>query len=77
MQTFLLVLVDHDKKVFSVEGPMYDEKPWSDALVAAQEEGRSVTCFKPSPRATREMIVKSMKTEFGYRETRLVLSPDL
>jgi hypothetical protein len=77
MQSFLLVLVDHDKKVFSIEGPMDDDKLWADALVAAQERGRSVTFFRPSQRASREMVVESVKTEIGYRQTRLVLSPDL
>ena len=77
MQSFLLVLVDHDKKAFSIEGPMNDDKPWTDALVAAQEKGRSVTFFRPSQRASREIVVESVKTEFGYRETKLVLRPDL
>ena len=77
MQSFLLVLVDHDKKVFSIEGPMEDDKLWADALAAAQEKGRSVTFFKSSQRASREMVVESVKTEFGYRETKLVLRPDL
>lgn len=77
MQSFLLVILDHDTKGFSIEGPMDDDKPWTDALIAAQEEGRSVTFFKPSHRATREMLVEKMKAEFDYRESKLILSPNL
>ena len=77
MQSFLLVIVDHDKKVFAIEGPMDDDKPWTDALIDAQDEGRSVTFFKPSHRATREMVAEKMKAEFGYKESKLVLNPVL
>jgi hypothetical protein len=41
---FYLVIVDHDKGVFAVEGPMADDTLWTDAVCRAQEEGRNVRC---------------------------------
>lgn len=44
---FLLLVVDHDKKEFTVEGPMTDDTKWNDAVVAAQDTGRQVNCHTP------------------------------
>jgi hypothetical protein len=37
-----LVVVDDDRKQFTVEGPLTDERPWNVAITAAQQEGRKV-----------------------------------
>lgn len=42
---FLLVVVDHDKKTYSVHGPMKDDTAWNEAVCAAQDAGRYVQCF--------------------------------
>jgi hypothetical protein len=77
MEPFLLVVVDHDKKVFSIGGPMEDDRPWNDAVAAAQEKGRSVNCFPPSSRASRETVAEEMQIEFGYSEAKSILTPKL
>ena len=41
----MLVVVDHDNKTFSVEGPMTDDTPWISAVSRAQDAGREVRCF--------------------------------
>jgi hypothetical protein len=43
-QPFYLIVTDGDKKTFSVEGPMTDDREWNHAIVAAQKSGRRVRC---------------------------------
>jgi hypothetical protein len=40
-----LVVVDEDRKRFTVEGPVPDDRPWNAAIAAAQQEGRKVKCI--------------------------------
>jgi len=42
---FVLVIVDDVAKLFAVEGPMVDDRRWTDAVCKAQESGRQVRCF--------------------------------
>jgi hypothetical protein len=39
---FYLIVADHDRGFFSVEGPMTDNASWNQAVVRAQERGRRV-----------------------------------
>ena|SRR5262245_292079 len=39
-----LIVVDEDRKQFSVEGPLADDGPWNAAIKAAQQEGRKIKC---------------------------------
>ena len=41
---FFLILVDEDRKQFTVEGPLTDDEPWYRAVAAARSEGRNVRC---------------------------------
>ena len=45
MSPFLLVVMDHDRREFAVEGPMTDDRPWNRAVVQAQRLGRNLRCF--------------------------------
>lgn len=45
VKPFMLIVVDHDHKTYSVEGPMTDDRPWNSAVCRAQETGREVRCF--------------------------------
>lgn len=48
IEPFVLIVADHDKRIFSVEGPMVDDNPWSKPVVDAQEGGkRHVNCLVP------------------------------
>ena len=42
---FFLIVVDHDRGVFSVEGPMTDDRPWhAAARFARDHHERRITC---------------------------------
>ena len=42
--THFLILVDEDRKQFTVEGPLCDAQPWSRAVDKAREDQRKVKC---------------------------------
>jgi hypothetical protein len=33
-QPFYLIVTDHDRSVYAVEGPMTDDRPWNEAATA-------------------------------------------
>lgn len=74
-KTFLLVIKDDDARVFSVEGPMLDDTPWINRVVAAQKSGRSVRCETPSASLSKAEVVAQMKATFGYAEVDSVSLP--
>ena len=39
---FYVIVVDHDRKVWSVHGPMTDDLDWGVAVVDARRKGRNV-----------------------------------
>jgi hypothetical protein len=41
---FFLIVIDEDRKRFTVEGPMADDQPWNSAVSAAQHDGRRIRC---------------------------------
>ncbi len=46
---FFLIIADHDRRVFTVEGPMTDDGPWNLAAGRAREAERSVVCGPAGP----------------------------
>ena len=64
---FLLVVKDEDEKVFSVEGPMQDDRAWMERIVAAQDAGRAVRCFTAAS-LDRQEVARGMTEQFGYDE---------
>ena len=46
---FFLIVVDHDQRLFSAEGPMTDDGPWKRAAGRAREHERRVQCGPASP----------------------------
>jgi hypothetical protein len=48
-QPFLVILADHDRGFFSVEGPMTDDRPWNDAARNARDHQRHVVCGPTGP----------------------------
>lgn len=52
-QPFFLIIADHDRGCFCVEGPMTDDGPWHLAAGRAREKDRDVQCGPTGPdRAT-------------------------
>ncbi len=48
--SFFLIVADHDQGVFCVEGPMSDEKPWTNAARHAHDQlGRHVVAGPAGP----------------------------
>jgi hypothetical protein len=43
-QPFFLIVIDEDRGVFSVEGPMTDGRPWQSAARKARKDARHVVC---------------------------------
>jgi hypothetical protein len=49
IEPFFLIVADHDLGLFSVEGPMTDDRPWNSAAGRAREGGRRITCGPTGP----------------------------
>lgn len=62
MEQFLLVVVDDDKKVFSVEGPMTNDTSWNENICSAQKSGRNVRCF--SSKSNKASIITEMENSY-------------
>ena len=43
-QPFFLIVTDHDRGVFAVEGPMIDDRPWNEAASYARNHQHRVVC---------------------------------
>ena len=43
-QPFYLIVTDHDRGVFTVEGPMTDDRPWNDAAAYACTHDHHIAC---------------------------------
>ncbi len=43
-QPFFLVVTDQDRGVFTIEGPMTDDRRWHDAAAHARRQERHVVC---------------------------------
>jgi hypothetical protein len=55
-QRSYLIVTDHDRGVFSVEGPMTDDRPWESAARYARDHERRVTAAAPSVLSTHSAI---------------------
>src|SRR3546814_5390211 len=71
IEPFVLIVADHDRRVFSVEGPMVDDNPWSKPVVDAQDGGkRHINCFVPGgpSRTDVETAAREYQREYGRSE---------
>jgi hypothetical protein len=41
---FYLIVADHGRGVFAVEGPMTDDRPWNEAAAYARSHQRRIVC---------------------------------
>jgi hypothetical protein len=67
IEPFLLYVVDQDQGEFTVEGPMTDDTSWINAVVAAQNAGRKVTCSTVGRGLTKEMAAERRQASCGGR----------
>jgi hypothetical protein len=49
IEAFYLIVADHNRRVFAVEGPMTDDRPWEAAAKSARSDAARITC---GPRGT-------------------------
>ena len=48
-EPFFLIVAEHDRRVFAVEGPITDDRPWEAAAKFARSDELRITC---GPRGT-------------------------
>jgi hypothetical protein len=48
-EPFYLIVADHDRGLFSVVGPMTDDRPWESAARYARDHERHITCGPAGP----------------------------
>jgi hypothetical protein len=48
-QPFYLIVIDNDRGVFAVEGPMTERRPWREAAVYAGKHDRSIALGPTGP----------------------------
>jgi hypothetical protein len=41
---FFLIVIDEDRKQFTIEGPLTDDQPLNSAIAAAKYQGRKIRC---------------------------------
>ena len=46
---FYLIVIDHDRGVFAVEGPMTDDRLWQSAAQYARSHQHRITCGPAGP----------------------------
>jgi hypothetical protein len=74
----ILVIVDRDNLVFSIEGPMNDDTRWIKAVLALQEKGRGVTCSTPGDSAMLNDITVDMAARgFSNVPSRAIVQPKI
>jgi hypothetical protein len=75
-RTFFLVLLDDDKKVFNVVGPMTDDTAWNKKVVELQTLGRRVRCISTSADRSVQAIAALYSRQTGFtHSTSLILEP--
>lgn len=67
LKQFWLVIMDDDRKEFSVEGPMTNDDPWNKAVCEAQEHGRQVHCSSSPIEQPKEHLKRTCVSR-GYKE---------
>ena len=76
--THFLILIDEDRRQFTVEGPLCDGQPWTRAVDKAREDGRNVKCCDIGSRSCAEAIAEWQR-HYGqfYRLVKpgLIVSP--
>ncbi len=48
-EPFFLVIADHDRRIFTVEGPMIDDVQWNSAVRSARDYQRHIVCGPSGP----------------------------
>lgn len=68
IEPFYMVVEDEDRRLFTVEGPMVDDRLRIDRLFELRQKGRHVRCYHvEQARTTREALIADTTARIGYQ----------
>jgi hypothetical protein len=62
---FFLIVSDRDRRIFTVEGPMSDDRPWNKAVARAQDAGREVK--RCNGGSNRDEAIRAYSGAYGLK----------
>ena len=65
-KTEFMVVIDDNRHVFSVHGPMDDDMDLTRRVEACQRNGRRVRCFSVDDFGTKEEVIAAYREEIAY-----------
>ena len=65
----LLYIVDYDKQIFNIIGPLKDDTLWNKKVIEAQKAGRDVRCFSGPDNEDREYGAREYSKQMGFTFT--------
>jgi len=68
VEPFLLVISDHDNKVFNIIGPITNDNEWNIKVCNLQKQGRDIRCFSMRNKS-KEALRKEYSQQMGYKFT--------
>jgi len=72
--SFLLIVVDQELRVFNLVGPMSDDTELNQRVVEAQKKGRDIRIEgSPQMTSTREEIIAETRTRLNYEYSEVSL----
>lgn len=80
IEPFYLVLIDREKKIFNIVGPMVDDRDWNKRITQTQSQGRNVGCFTWENRTdSKDQIIvgyKKQYSEYQFSDTLITNEPE-
>jgi hypothetical protein len=64
---FYLIIIDEDRRVFNVVGPLHDDEEWNSRVVEMQNKGRKVRCFSRHEPSSRDLIIAETSQGGPYK----------
>ncbi len=72
-RSFFIVVRDHDRKLFSIHGPVSDDAMIKTLVAEAQQTGRVIDCLNGGS-SSIENVTKKVVRDSGYSEVGNALS---
>jgi len=71
---FYLALVDHDRRIFNLLGPVFDDDAWNDRIAELQRLGRNVNCSSAPFDRPAEEIIAAYASQTGYTHSTVLIT---
>ena len=68
IEPFYLFLVDDDRKIFNVIGPISDDRAWLDRGAEVQKSGRNVRCFTAPAHQSKHIAASEYAAQIHYQD---------